>query len=36
MAVKKSEIKNLVQNEWNKKVNALRKERNEATHRHER
>lgn len=36
MAVKKSEIKNLVQNEWNKKVNALRKDRNEATHRHER
>lgn len=36
MAVKKSEIKNLVQNEWNKKVNALRKECNEATHRHER
>lgn len=36
MAVKKSEIKNLVQNEWNKKVNALRKDRNEATHSHER
>lgn len=36
MAVKKSEIKNLVQNEWNKKVHALRKERNEATRSHER
>lgn len=36
MAVKKSEIKNLVQNEWNKKVNAIRKERDEATHNHER
>ena len=36
MAVKKSEIKNLVQNEWNKKVNALRKERTSAVRDHQR
>ena len=36
MAVKKSEIKNLVQNEWNKKVTELRKELNAATLSHER